>query len=231
MTTVSFTISTVVLGKDLSNGINKDPLPSSLAFYDSVGPVSQLSQPTSEQNSYAGLLYTPSLGTRCSEMTATIPRNLSLADIPLPIGLVAFAPSSNCRETYIAQATLDGARAIILYPVSNASSATVPPGSSAYTAVIPVYFALWQDAVPIALAMNQYNTDLRDVPYGQNLSGIYSANDYARLVLKVDRSGSNGHSLPDLWIFLLIVLGLLCLIVATTSVAMVKRSQNLSAIN
>lgn len=70
--------------------------------------------------------------------------------------------------------------------------------------------------------MNQYNTDLLDVPYGQNISasGLYSLDDYVRLVMTVDRNVS--HSLPGLWIFLLIVLGLLCLIVVVTSIGMVS---------
>lgn len=223
MITIALEVSTVVLGNSLPNGINKNPLPANIAFYDTISPQAQLAQPSSEESTYAGLLYTPTLGSDCEEKTATIARNLTLEDIPLPIGVIAFAPSSNCQGNYIFQATQDGARAIVLYPTNNSTVAVISPDSITSDASIPIYFASWTDAAPIAEAMNQYNTDLLNVPFGQNLSGTYATSDYVRLVLKVDRSGASTHSLPDLWIFLLIVLGLLCLIVATTSVAMVCR--------
>lgn len=222
MTSVLLEVSTVVLGESLPNGVNQAPLPSTIAFHDVFNPAVQLAQPPSEQASYAGLLYYPALNSKCVEEAATIPRNLSLQDIPSPNSLIAFAPSSNCKDSYVYQAIQDGARAIILYPINNSTSAAMPPESSTSAAIIPVYFASWHDAAPVAEAMNQYNTDLLDVPYGQNLSNTYAPSDYVRLVLKINRGGKNTHALPDLWILLLIVLGLLCFIVATTSIAMVS---------
>lgn len=68
--------------------------------------------------------------------------------------------------------------------------------------------------------MNQYNTDLLHVPNGVNLSMTYPADQYVRLFMIVNRNAA--RSLPGLWIFLLIVLGLLCLIVAVTSLALVS---------
>lgn len=138
--------------------------------------------------------------------------------------LIGFAPSSDCRDQYLGQALQDGAVALILYPPNAVLSPSIPPASAIFGSSIPIYFAAWGDAAPIATAMNQYNTDLLHVPYGQNLSEQFESNDYVRLLISVNKPDSSPRSLPGLWIFLLIILGLLCLIVAITSIAMVSFS-------
>jgi hypothetical protein len=64
--------------------------------------------------------------------------------------------------------------------------------------------------------MNQYSGNLTDVPNGETLATVFDPNSYARLWLVVTRTVSN-RTLPNLWIFLLIIVGVLCILVATIS--------------
>lgn len=230
MSIVTFNITTVELSQSTLHLLN-----SSISYSFSYFPLQQLSSPSSEAQQYAGLLYTPTLGTKCADTMAVIPRNLTLSKLPpmtyvrvlamfskLTIQpFIAFAPASNCRDTYVQQATTDGAKAIILYPPSNTTFNSIPAVSLSYNAQIPVYFTDYMDSAAVAEQMNLYNTDIRDVPNGDLLSSIYPSDSYVRLAMTITRNGPPPRSLPGLWIFLLVVLGLLCLIVASTSVAMV----------
>lgn len=83
--TVSLQVATLVLSKFLANNKNLTPLPSQISFSRLITPISQPVSISSEPSRYAGLLYTPTLSSKCTEMQSTIPTNLTLQDLPLPI--------------------------------------------------------------------------------------------------------------------------------------------------
>lgn len=230
MSAPNFDVGTVVLGPsvDLQNP-SAVPLATSTSFTERLSPISQLSAPSTEKSKYAGLLYAPAISTGCVEQRPESVANLTLANLPIDIapspdmqsrGLIAMAPTTGCTDSYIYQAIQDRARAVILYPASSTDSINLPLHSIARSGSIPIYTITWQNSDPLIKAMNQYNTDLLHVPNGVNLSMTYPADQYVRLFMIVNRNAA--RSLPGLWIFLLIVLGLLCLIVAVTSLALVS---------
>lgn len=109
--------------------------------------------------------------------------------------------------------------ALIIYPTNNRTGLGIRSGSSVYGANIPIYSLAWQAAATLIDELNKYNTIPADLPYGDELATEYGVDQYIRLLLTVQRGPT--RNLPGLWIFLLIVLGILCLIVAATSLAMV----------
>lgn len=126
-----------------------------------------------------------------------------------------------CRDTYVQQAIWDGARAIVLYPPTNGSFNAIPQVSISYNAQIPVYLADYMSAATIATQMSAYNNDVRTLEGSGDISNLLSTDSLVRLAMTVTRI-TPAQRLPALWIFLLVVLGLLCLIVASTSIAMVR---------
>lgn len=72
-----------------------------------------------------------------------------------------------------------------------------------------------------ALLMQQsalYSGNMTNVPFGHQLTEIYDPRDYVRLY--VDINTGSGTSLPSLWVFLLVVLGILLAIIGLTSLLM-----------
>lgn len=65
----------------------------------------------------------------------------------------------------------------------------------------------------------QYSKNITDLPFGDQLTQEYGPRSYIRLGVFVDTAG-NGTNLPSLWIFLLIVLGILLAVIALTSIMM-----------
>ena len=76
MTTVAFNITTVELGQSTLHLLN-----GSISYTYNFTPNQQLSQPSSEQPQYAGLLYTPSVDRRCLDVGSAVISNLTLTDL------------------------------------------------------------------------------------------------------------------------------------------------------
>ena len=220
MATADFNVVTVLIGQ---NGTTTVDIPTQYNFITGFSALSQLSAPYGEQAIYAKYLYYPDVSARCTETQAQIvPSNATLANLgTLPMANpIAIAPSSSCRDAYVYQAIQDRASALILYPPTNNSNSPAPPSSSTvYSAQIPVYLSTYVSVASTVMMMNQYSGDLSNEPFGPALQQLYPQAQAARLVLRVTRR-SLSSSLPNLWVFLLVILGLLCVIVATVSVTL-----------
>ena len=160
-----------------------------------------------------------------------IPSNVTrLSDLPATQYLyVAIAPwiSAPCTLSYLAAAK--GATAFMFYHPDNSSS-TPPPVSDPSWDLgdggrwkaqnkYPVYAIPGLEGAIIIQELAQYNGNssnslIRDIlAYEQ-----FDQSDYVRLYTSFGTDGSS--DLPSLWCFLLIVLGIVLLLIATTSFSM-----------
>jgi hypothetical protein len=172
----------------------------------------------------------------CINITAPyIPRNVTRkSDFPNyqdAVPLVTVAPwiSIDCTQSYLAAGRRDGVRAAIFFQPGNSSSMPPAPGDSSWslndggqwkeTNQYPVYAipSVMGEIVVKELAL--YSGNMTDVPYGEDLVNMYDARDFARLYTDISL-GSVGPQLPSLWVFLIIVLGILLAVVGITSLFM-----------
>ena len=172
----------------------------------------------------------------CINVTAPfIPQNVTRkSDFPnyqdaVPLVTVAPWVSVDCTQSYLAAGRRDGVRAAIFFQPGNSSSEPPGPGDSSWslndggqwkeTNQYPVY------AIPSVMGgivmqeLGFYSGNMTDVPHGQELVNIYDPRDFARLYTDISL-GSGGPQLPSLWVFLIIVLGILLAVVAVTSLVM-----------
>ncbi|KAK4542785.1 hypothetical protein LTR36_006161 [Oleoguttula mirabilis] len=186
----------------------------------------------------SGLLYTPTLdpASPCYNASAAyIPANVTRrATLPATdYDLVAIAPwlSPTCVQAYFSAVVDDPIRAFVFFLPGENYSTTVPPepdsdawglgdgGSWKRVNDYPVYAIPGAAAQTLLAASALYSQNMSEVPFGRELTQIFDPKDYIRLFLEIDTAGSH-NSLPSLWIFLLIVLGILLAIIGLTSLAM-----------
>ena len=185
-----------------------------------------------------GLLYVPQLdkGDPCINQTAPyIPENVTRrADFPTyqdGVPLVSLAPwiSPECTQSFLAVTQKDDVRAAIFFIPGNGTATPPQPGDDVWSLNdggqwksvndYPVY------AVPGVMGniliheLALYSGNMTDVPYGDELTQIYDARDFPRLYTDISL-GDGGPELPSLWVFLIIVLGILLAVVAVTSLIM-----------
>lgn len=172
----------------------------------------------------------------CINITAPyIPRNVTRkSDFPnyqdaVPLVTVAPWVSVDCTQSYLAAGRRDGVRAAIFFQPGNSSSIPPAPGDSSWslndggqwkqTNQYPVYAipSVMGDIVMKELGL--YSGNMTDVPYGQDLVNMYDPRDFARLYTDI-ALGNGGPQLPSLWVFLIIVLGILLAVVGVTSLIM-----------
>lgn len=91
-------------------------------------------------------------------------------------------------------------------------------GSWQYANAFPTYAIPGQSGSLITQQLGLYSGNVSTAPYGRSLEQQYESTDYIRLWAKV--SADSGTQLPSLWVFLVIVLGLLILIIGATSLCM-----------
>ena len=82
----------------------------------------------------------------------------------------------------------------------------------------PVYAIPGSGGDILMRASAQYSGNMTDVPHGHALTEVYDSRDYVRLFADVNTSG--GTTLPSLWVFLLVVLGILLAVIGSTSLIM-----------
>ncbi|OCK87827.1 uncharacterized protein K441DRAFT_622381 [Cenococcum geophilum 1.58] len=181
-----------------------------------------------------GILYVPNLSSDdCinAEKDLVSPNATRRHNLPnTDYSLVAMAPwlSPQCVLEYFASTRGAPIKAFIFYLPGNGTD--TPPltsdptwglgdgGSWKMNNHFPVY------AIPGltgSIIMNQlalYSGNVTAVPHGHDLASMYSPTDYIRLWATIDTG--HGNQLPSLWIFLVIVLGLLILIIGSTSFIM-----------
>ncbi|TKA62276.1 hypothetical protein B0A55_11763 [Friedmanniomyces simplex] len=187
----------------------------------------------------SGLLYTPDLlpSSECINASAAyVPANATrLANLPdTDYDLVAIAPwlSPQCVQEYLssAQANEGLVRGFLFYLPSDNGTETPPEVNSQVWGLgdggswkrdndYPVYAIPGASAGILMEASALYSRNMTDVPYGNVLVEMYDSRDYVRLFVDIDTAGS-GSQLPSLWVFLLVVLGILLAIIGLTSFTM-----------
>ncbi|EMC98926.1 hypothetical protein BAUCODRAFT_145927 [Baudoinia panamericana UAMH 10762] len=184
----------------------------------------------------SGLLYVPDLDptSACNNASAQyIPQNVTRrANLPNQnYYLIAIAPwlSPECVGEYFAAARQSPVRGFLTFLPEDTSSNIPPEVSSSVWGIgdggswkrqnaYPVYAIPGASARALLNASADYSGNMTSVPFGHTLTEIYDPRDYVRLFAAIDTSGAS--SLPSLWVFLLVVLGILMAIIGLTSFTM-----------
>ncbi|KAK5163841.1 hypothetical protein LTR04_002226 [Oleoguttula sp. CCFEE 6159] len=184
-----------------------------------------------------GLLYVPDLETSDICFNASqpyVPKNVTRQrNLPnTDYDLVALAPwvSPVCTLSYLAAARLDPVRGFIFYLPDNGTE--IPPtanspiwglgdgGQWKSTNRYPVYAIPGAQGTELMDQLAIYSGNMTDVPNGHTLTEMgFDSRDYVRLFMDID-TGSSRAMLPSLWVFLLVVLGILLAIIGSTSLLM-----------
>lgn len=151
------------------------------------------------------------------------------ADLPIKYPQIAFAPwfSVPCTKSYLAAST--GARAFMTYLPDN--GVAIPPlvndevwdlhdgGRWKAQSKFPVYAIPGAGGAAIMQQMGQYSSNSSNSKIADILAQEeFDASDYVRLYTAFGTSDAS--NLPTLWAFLLIVLGLVLVVIGTTSFLM-----------
>ena len=214
----------------------------SISFSDTISSnIQTLSTNTvSAGSDVEGLLYVPDLNKTdpCFNMSSQyIPSNVTRqANLPsTDYTLIALAPwiSIDCTKAYLASASIDGARAFLFYrpqnsTANNPSPPNPPPNDDCWDLQdggawkseykYPVYAIPPNDGFLGMQQLAQYSGNMTDAPQGHLLTERYDSRNYVRLYCTIDTGSAS--TLPSLWFFLLIVLGMLLLIFGLTSLLM-----------
>ncbi|KAI4117533.1 MAG: hypothetical protein LQ345_002259 [Seirophora villosa] len=226
----------VVTYEDASNPAPVRAKPSSLVYglYIEQG-IRTLSANTNGNRDIEGFLYTPDFpaDSPCIEQTTQyIPRNATRrAGLPVdgqdgPLPLIALAPwtTPDCVRPLLA-AAMNSVAAFIFY-LPNSSAGTPPPvsdpvwvlgdgGSWKARNQFPVYAISGPQGRSIMTQLVQYSGALSDVPNGTLLQEQQNVPATARMYAIVTLASAT--SLPSLWAFLLIVLGIVLFLIGLTS--------------
>ncbi|TVY29927.1 Receptor homology region,transmembrane domain- and RING domain-containing protein, partial [Lachnellula hyalina] len=184
-----------------------------------------------------GFLYVPDLEahSECYNVsTAYVPTNATRqANLPpTDFTLIAVAPWINveCTREYMGAARQDPNRAFIFYLPDN--DTTTPPspsdpvwnlqdgGAWKTKTQYPVYTIPGYYGDRLMHALSLYSGNMTSVPYGHQISELpgIDPRSYVRLYTVIDNS--NSSTLPQFWVFLLLVIAVLVVILGSTSAAM-----------
>jgi len=210
---------------------------SNISFHlDQDSNIRTLSTNTADDgDTLEGLLYVPDLDRSdpCRNISQPYVTHNTTRQSNLPptdYSLIALAPwiSANCTLSYLAAARADPARAFVFFPTDN--STDQPPqmndpmwglhdgGVWKSQNKYPVYAVPGQTGALLMHHLGKYSGNMTDVENGHLLTEMYDSRDYVRLYTVITTGSST--SLPSLWVFLLIILGILLLIIAVTSLLM-----------
>ncbi|KAI9837056.1 MAG: hypothetical protein M1819_000705 [Sarea resinae] len=189
-----------------------------------------------------GLLYVPDLAAsdpclNTSALPAHVTRQANLPNSN--VDLVALAPwiSPDCVQSYLASARADPIRAFIFYPTNTSElpAANDPlwdlfdGGQWKSKNPFPVYAIPELDGKDLMKDLSLYSGNMSDVPFGHQLTEIYDARDYVRMLAAIDTGGH--RTVPGFWVFILIVVAILFAVFGLTSCGMhyiqYKRRQTL----
>ncbi|KAK4228519.1 hypothetical protein QBC38DRAFT_454103 [Podospora fimiseda] len=184
-----------------------------------------------------GLLYVPSLSYDhpcAAESSLNIPSSAVRQNNlpPTNYHLIALAPwvSPRCAKAYMTAARTAPVRGFIFYVPGNSTEA--PPSADDPLWVIeeedewraqtgyPVYAVSAVAGQAMMQHISLYSGNLTEVPYGQNISERFKADpaDYARIWTELSiRTPPSGFAT---WLYVLIVLGVLLVVIATASFLM-----------
>lgn len=151
---------------------------------------------------------------------------------PTNYNLIAFAPwvNADCTKALLASARADPLRAFIFYQPSNSTSKPPSATSDVWNlddedrwkteTHFPVFAVSGIYGQELMEQLGLYSGNLSEVPYGPNISSVYDAdpNDYVRIWTQI--TCSQESTLPGIWVFFLIVLGVLIAVILSTSLLM-----------
>ncbi|KUI70695.1 hypothetical protein VM1G_05908 [Cytospora mali] len=184
-----------------------------------------------------GLMYVPDLDASdpCKKLEHAYVPSTAVRQSDLPpsdYNLIALVPwyNASCTKSYLSAATVDPIRAYITYKPDNRSEK--PPGaddnqwnlhdSGAWktSSKFPIYAVSGLMGSTMMEALSQYSGNVSSVPYGKNISALYSpdADDYVRIWSQIHVATSD--TLPTLWVFILVCVAVLLLVVAAISCLM-----------
>lgn len=192
---------------------------------------------TTDNGVIQGLLYVPDIedSSPCKELeSAYIPTTaVRQADLPpSDYNLIALVPwySPNCTRAYLEAATVDPIRAFITYipEISTEKPPSVDDevwnlhdhGAWQTRSKFPVYAVSGTVGTSMMEELGLYSGNASSVPYGENITRLYSpsADDYVRIWTEIHVTTAN--TLPTMWIFILVCIGVLFGFVALVSAFM-----------
>ncbi|KAK0618401.1 hypothetical protein B0T17DRAFT_592190 [Bombardia bombarda] len=184
-----------------------------------------------------GLLYVPDIlsGDPCAALVAPhVPDTAARrADLPpANYNLIAIVPwvSAECSQTYLTSARKDPIRGMIFYQPDNTTSTPPPPDDPVWDlqdegrwrtqSGYPIYAVSGQAGHQMMYQLSLYSGDLDTVPFGQNISDYYNPdpNDYVRVWTEL--VVTTPSTLPGIWVYILIIAGVLLAIIGGTSFMM-----------
>ncbi|ERS95963.1 hypothetical protein HMPREF1624_07498 [Sporothrix schenckii ATCC 58251] len=197
-----------------------------------------LSKFTETQNGILqGLLYVPDLDPDdpcyVSESDYVPDSVVRQSNLPSTnFNLIALAPwySVNCTQSYLASARYDPLRAFLFYLPTNDTSKPPDEDSDVWDLqddgewrlenhypIFAVSGALGQEMM---YQLSLYSGNLTDIPFGENISEIYNPDpdDYVRIWTELTVSTPTG--LPNVWVFILAVIGVLLAVITVISLFM-----------
>ncbi|KIH89562.1 ring finger domain protein [Sporothrix brasiliensis 5110] len=197
-----------------------------------------LSKYTETQNGILqGLLYVPDLDPDdpcyVSESDYVPDSVVRQSNLPSTnFNLIALAPwySVNCTQSYLASARYDPLRAFLFYLPTNDTSKPPDEDSDVWDLqddgewrlenhypIFAVSGALGQEMM---YQLSLYSGNLTDIPFGENISEIYNPDpdDYVRIWTELTVSTPTG--LPNVWVFILAVIGVLLAVITLISLFM-----------
>jgi len=184
-----------------------------------------------------GLLYVPDLNDDdpcVEELAPYLPSDVVHQSNlpPTNYNLIAFAPwvNAECTKALLASARVDPLRAFVFYQPSNSSSKPPSAKSDVWDLQdggrwqsqthFPVFAVSGLYGQELMEQLGLYSGNLTQVPYGLNISSAYDADpeDYVRIWTQI--TCSEESTLPSIWVFFLIVIGVLFAVILATSLLM-----------
>ncbi|KAF2268287.1 hypothetical protein CC78DRAFT_510788 [Lojkania enalia] len=179
-----------------------------------------------------GILYVPDLQSQAckdSEAEYVAANATRLRNLPVDANyfLIGIFPwySGPCVLEYFKAARKSPTTAVLVYhpgmsaemppPLSDPSWYLGDGGSWKSDNKFPTYAIAPVSGGIIMQQLSEYSGNLTDVPHGEELATLFNPTDYVRLWATVNIEA--GNTLPSLWVFLVIVLGILIAIVFFTS--------------
>lgn len=189
---------------------------------------------TTQNGVIQGLLYVPDLDEDdpCKQEELQYVPSSAVRQANLPpsdYNLIAIAPWFNpdCTRSYLASASTDPIRGFITYRPGNSSEK--PPavedriwslndhGAWRQSSKFPIYAISGSAGASMVTQLALYSGNVSSVPYGDNITALYSPSpdDYVRIWSEIQIATPN--SLPTIWVFILICIGVFLAFVALVS--------------
>lgn len=184
-----------------------------------------------------GLLYVPDIedADPCKELEAQYIPDTAVRQADLPpsdYNLIALVPwyNATCTKSYLKAASVDPIRGFITYIPGD--STEKPPevqdetwnlydhGAWKTSSKFPIYAVSGSIGASMMAELGLYSGNVSSVPYGQNITDLYSPSDDDYVRIWTEIHVSTPDTLPTIWVFILICIGVLLAFVALVSCLM-----------